>query len=640
MEIYIIKVNLSLILFYLCYKLLFQRDTFWMLRRVYLLVSILFSFIYPLISVEGWIRKQEPIMIAIASIQMDEFVITPGAAQKLSFFTLENVLWILFGFVAMLMLLRFSIQLFAIIKRRIQGEKIILQEVPVIRLKEKLMPFSFFRWIFINPFLHNHIETAEILEHEQTHVRQWHSLDIIIGQVQTILCWFNPAAWLLNREIRINLEFLADNQVIKSGFEPKKYQYHLLSLTYEPADSKLGNQFNVSPIKKRIKMMNARKTKKRGLLKYALIIPIALVMLVVSNMQEMIAATRTFVEKVVVTENVLSEAELNLDAELQQQKNKVKFTEPVITRDEDVKIYDMVEEAPSFPGGVTELYNWLGQNIVYPVEAQEKGIQGRVTIQFVITETGKVLQPKVVRSLDPLLDAEAIRVVNTMPDWIPGKQGGKAVNVRYTLPVQFKLVDNEPKMTPVEVVLIKKEVVSIKKDDELSNKNVYDMVDTPPVFPGGEMELYKWLSENIVYPVEAQEKGIQGRVTIQFVITETGKIIQPKVVRSLDPLLDAEAIRVVNTMPDWTPGKHEGKNVRVNYVLPVGFKLQDNKTTVYKENESKNMLIVLDGKEITHEQLSKINQEDIREVSVLKGKSATELYGEKGKHGVVLIKLK
>ena len=93
MEIYIVKVNLSLIVFYLCYKLLFQRDTFWILRRVYLLVSILFSFIYPLISVEGWIRKQEPIMTAIASIQMDEFVITPGEAEKLSFFTLENVLW-------------------------------------------------------------------------------------------------------------------------------------------------------------------------------------------------------------------------------------------------------------------------------------------------------------------------------------------------------------------------------------------------------------------------------------------------------------------------------------------------------------------------------------------------------------------
>ncbi len=359
MEIYIIKVNLSLILFYLCYKLLFQRDTFWMLRRVYLLVSVLFSFVYPLISVEGWIRKQEPIMTAIAAIKMDEFVFTPTETVKTSIFTLENVLWAAFGFVSLLMFVRICIQLFSIIKRRLQGKKEELQGVPIIRMNEKLTPFSFFQWIFINPLLHDHAETAEILAHEQTHARQWHSIDVIVGQIQTLLCWFNPAAWLLEREIRYNLEFLADNHVIKSGFEPKKYQYHLLSLTYEPADSKLGNQFNVSPIKKRIKMMNSKKTRKMGLLKYALIIPIVLVMLVASNMQDMVAATKNFVENVVIPEN----ASLTYtDTELQQQKKIIEFTKPVKTKDNEVQsptnlsdkdmiVFEVVETPPAFAGG-------------------------------------------------------------------------------------------------------------------------------------------------------------------------------------------------------------------------------------------------------------------------------------------------
>ena len=295
MEIYLIKVNASIILFYLCYKLLFQRDTFWMLRRTYLMVSVLFSFIYPLFSIEGWLKKQEPIMSAISSIQLDELVISPSGVRNLGLFTVENVLWAVFGLVALFMTFHILIQFCTIVRCRLKGTKTSLMHIPIIRIDEKITPFSFFQWIFINPKLYSESETAVILEHELTHVRQYHSVDVIVAQIQKMFCWFNPAAWLLEREIRYNLEYIADNQVLNSGFEPKKYQYHLLSLSYEPAESKLGNQFNVSPIKKRIKMMNSKKTKKSGLLKYALIIPIALVMLLMSTMQDMIAATKNSV---------------------------------------------------------------------------------------------------------------------------------------------------------------------------------------------------------------------------------------------------------------------------------------------------------------------------------------------------------
>ena len=262
MEIYLIKVNASIILFYLCYKLLFQRDTFWMLRRTYLMVSVLFSFIYPLFSIEGWLKKQEPIMSAISSIQLDELVISPSGVRNLGLFTVENVLWAVFVLVALFMTFHILIQFYTIVRRRLKGTKTSLMHIPIIRIDEKITPFSFFQWIFINPKLYSEPETAVILEHELTHVRQYHSVDVIVAQIQKMFCWFNPAAWLLEREIRYNLEYIADNQVLNSGFEPKKYQYHLLSLSYEPAESKLGNQFNVSPIKKRIKMMNSKKTKK------------------------------------------------------------------------------------------------------------------------------------------------------------------------------------------------------------------------------------------------------------------------------------------------------------------------------------------------------------------------------------------
>ncbi|MEZ7866899.1 MAG: TonB family protein [Paludibacteraceae bacterium] len=541
--IYIIKVNISLILFYLCYKLVFQRDTFWLLRRMYLLLSILFSFAYPLISVEGWLKKQEPIMTAIASIQLDEFIITPSGVEKVSIFTVENVLWVVFGLIALFLFLRVCVQLFSIIKRRIKGTKEELQGVSIIRMNEKITPFSFFNWIFINPLLHNRSETAEILEHEQTHARQWHSLDVIIGQIQTMLCWFNPAAWLMEREIRINLEFLADHQVLKSGFEPKNYQYHLIKLTYEPADSKLANQFNVSPIKKRIKMMNSKKTKKTGLIKYALIIPVALTVLIVSNMQDMIAASKANAENTTVKESnsvlvSVSEPTVLTNVEFQQPPKK-----------EEPKSKD-VESAT---------ITVVSENEVNKLE--------QVTVIGYGTQDNPVLE-------------------------------------------------NELK--------------------------VFEVVEIPPAFPGGDKAMYQWLAQNIKYPVEAQKQKIEGRVIVQFIVDETGKVIFPKVVRRMDPILEAEALRIVSSMPDWIPGKQSGKAVNVRYVLPIQFKLTG-PTNSPKQETAKidmNPLVLLDGETISHERMNEIDPNTIQEINVLKDQASISMYGEKGKNGVILIKLK
>ena len=563
MEIYLIKVNASIILFYLCYKLLFQRDTFWMLRRTYLMVSVLFSFIYPLFSIEGWLKKQEPIMSAISSIQLDELVISPSGVRNLGLFTVENVLWAVFSLVALFMTFHILIQFYTIVRRRLKGTKTSLMHIPIIRIDEKITPFSFFQWIFINPKLYSESETAVILEHELTHVRQYHSVDVIVAQIQKMFCWFNPAAWLLEREIRHNLEYLADNQVLNSGFEPKKYQYHLLSLSYEPAESKLGNQFNVSPIKKRIKMMNSKKTKKSGLLKYALIIPIALVMLLMSTMQDMIAAT----------------------------KNSV------------------LEQTP--------------QEVKIPISSS-KIVQGKRTS----------------------VDSE--------------KKGITIAEIKEHKEKESAELD--------EIVVVG--YSSNEKQDSEKDKKVFDVVEVPPVFAGGEKAMFEYLSKNIRYPVEAQKQKIQGRVVVQFVVNDEGKVSSAKIVYSIDTYLDAEALRIINAMPDWTPGKQGGKNVSVRYVLPIQFKLQGNEktespakslsgkvaevdskdsqdsgvdimttktTTTTTSKLGSDVLVVLDGIIIPNSQLKDIDPKDIESMSVLKDKSATELYGEKGKNGVIII---
>ena len=216
-----------------------------------------------------------------------------------------------------------------------------------------------------------------------------------------------------------------------------------------------------------------------------------------------------------------------------------------------------------FPGGMQEMMKFLQQNIKYPKEAQEQGKQGRVIVQFVVNKDGSIVNDSIVRSVDPLLDAEALRVVRSMPNWTPGKQKGKPVRVRFTLPVTFHLNGDAPKQA-TEV-----------KQPEATDDKIFQVVEHQPEFPGGMEALMKHLSKEIKYPKEAQEKGTQGRVIVQFVVRKDGSITDAKIMKPVDPLLDAEALRVVSEMPNWIPGKQRGEAVNVRFTLPVTFRLSN-----------------------------------------------------------------
>lgn len=231
---------------------------------------------------------------------------------------------------------------------------------------------------------------------------------------------------------------------------------------------------------------------------------------------------------------------------------------------EQGEVFQVVEEQPMFPGGMEEMMKFLQQNVKYPKEAQNQGKQGRVIVQFVVNTDGSISNDTIVRSVDPLLDAEALRVVRSMPNWTPGKQKGEAVRVRFTLPVTFRL-DGGEESKPVKIQ------VSVEKTGE----EIFNVVEQMPEYPGGMGELMKFIQRNIRYPKEAQEQGKQGRVIVQFVVEKDGSITEVKVARSADPQLDAEALRIVSEMPKWTPGKQRGKEVRTRFTLPVTFRLSN-----------------------------------------------------------------
>lgn len=526
--IYLLKVNIAIVLFYLFYKLFFSRDTFLKTRRFYWLFSIVVSFTYPYFSVRKWLAQQQPMQDILQTYyQLQEITITP--APETTVLTIQNIMLALYVSIALILLVRLTLQLLSVMRIFSSSKAAEITGVNVYTVDKPIAPFSFFGRICLNPALHSPSETEQILAHELTHVQQYHSIDVIISEVFCIVFWFNPAVWLAKREIRQNLEFLADEQVIQTGIDSKSYQYNLLQLSYQTPELNITNKFNVLPLKKRIKMMNQQKTNKAGMLKYLLVLPLASALVVSSNAEAIINSLEIPVKEAIV--------------ELKPE---------------------------SMP-------------------AQNQPAQS-VTKSTPKTQTAKIDE----------------------------------VVVGYAS--QATVPDDKPKVNTAE----------------MNENTVFMVVEKMPQFTGGDPALIKYLNENVRYPVKAQENNIQGRIICQFVVDTDGSITNVEVVRSVDASLDAEAVRVITAMPKWTPGEQRGEKVRVRYTMPINFKLQGEPTKKRTDfDPTKKPLIVLDGEVMpANFDTKNLNPSNIEKIEVLKDASAVDIYGEKGKNGVILITTK
>ena len=453
MAIYLIKINVALMLLYGFYRLTVSRDTFFGLRRLTLWLIYAVALMVPAFNLEYWVRDT-PTMASMANVYADTFYpVVVVKAQAPSITWMDMLLGIYWAGVAVLSL-RLVWQLFSIIRLAVISRKQEMEGITVHLLRGEGSPFSFFRWVFMYPSTLEDRQLHEVMVHECTHVSGFHSLDTLFSELFSIACWFNPFAWLMKQEVRMNLEYLADESVLSDGNARKSYQYHLLGLAYrQPKDStKIANNFNLLPLKKRIKMMNKRRTSEIGKAKYLLFAPLAGALLMVSNIESVAREIGGQVPEVaevqqkadqalnadVAVANPMAKAEEAKAAELAKAEAKASdVTAPADTTKNVV--YDVTETMPQFPGGQGVMMKYLAANIKYPASAVKAKKQGRVIIAFVIQKDGSVTNARIVKSVDPELDAEALRIVKAMPNWTPGTQDGKPVNVRYTIPVVFSL---------------------------------------------------------------------------------------------------------------------------------------------------------------------------------------------------------
>lgn len=245
--------------------------------------------------------------------------------------------------------------------------------------------------------------------------------------------------------------------------------------------------------------------------------------------------------------------------------------------------FSLVDVKPSFNGGdANEFSKWVNTNLVYPAAAKAAGIQGRVTLQFVVQATGKVTDVTVLRGAsDPSLDAEAVRVVSASPDWAPGESDGKKVPVTFTFPVIFQLAkpaDNtqaEGVLSDVTVIAYggnKSTQVGVRTDEVPVN---FSELTKKPMFEGQDASAFSnWINKQMIYPESAKTAGIQGRVAVKFKVNADGKVSDISVIRGVCDALDAEAVRLVSNSPAWTPGEVDGKAVATTYTFSVLFQIR------------------------------------------------------------------
>ena len=406
--IYQIKVGICLIAFYLLWKLLLSRETFHRFNRVALLTAMALAFVLP------WVKLSLDVSTPVAGgmVMLEEMIVTPAGAvqpqqvaQTWSVISIANILYFI-GVVAVLVwLLHSQWSLHRMLKkgcREQMSDGITLHVVP-----GDQTPFSYFRHIVINEQDYRD-NPREILTHEHAHISLRHSWDVLFVELVKLFQWWNPAAWLLCRELKQVHEYEADMAVLNQGVDAKQYQLLLIRKSVGDQLFSMANNFNYQSLKKRISMMTKNKSSQWNTLRALVVVPvIALALLAFANPK-----TETADELVVVA-----------------------YEQDNVSQD----VYETVEQMPEFPGGMEAMMRFLQQNIQYPANAAKNKVEGRVILQFVIEKDGQIGEVKIARSVDPELDAEALRVVKSMPTFIPGRHNGKAVAVWYTIPISFKL---------------------------------------------------------------------------------------------------------------------------------------------------------------------------------------------------------
>lgn len=286
------------------------------------------------------------------------------------------------------------------------------------------------------------------------------------------------------------------------------------------------------------------------------------------------------IEQIEATDSIEDEGELRaIKDTVVIKKGEIEDTKypvvgEIIDPEQEDKVYEaIVDVRPTFPGGDEKLMEWISQHIQYPQNAYDSHTQGRVIVQFLIKEDGSVGDAKIIRSVFPSLDEEALRVVTTLPKFNPAILDGKAVEYWFTIPIVFRLEDDlksHENAKTSAIIATQSEIKDAPTANFDENRIYHHIVEQMPEYPGGQAAMLKFIGDNLKYPIGLAD-DFQGRVIVKFYVDTLGHVCDPQIVRGLDSALEKEVLRVVKLFPDFIPAKHFGKKVNAYMTVPISF---------------------------------------------------------------------
>lgn len=632
---YLLQVNLYLIVFYGFYKLLLDKETYFLLNRIYLVVSGILSLCIPFIRLE-WITRQEAAQKVYTTVNwealLEKATIVPdhqtglGWASVLAFIYFTGILFFLGKLIINLLMVK-----------------------NLISYARAGSAFSFFSRKVID----KNLPLSNVIDvHEDAHVKQWHTLDILFFEVLGILTWINPFIYLYKKSIKNIHEFLADQQAAEFQGDKAEYAMLILSQSFGVSPNSLTNGFfEKSLIKRRIFMLQKERSKKVAIMKYGFFIPLFAILILFSS-----ATVRKNKKLMALSDQIPLEKPIEIMQDMVAPKNE--FSNETLSKN---VIFPSVDKIDVNWAG---FYRFMAKTIKYPSEAHQNNLQGNTQIKFTL-QNNKVTQISSVVDLGDGCDEEVMKAILSYRSFknIP--------NGKYTLAVGFRLADRKSatknrnfvdvpsyqKLSTINIV-----GYSAPQKDNLHNEKVFDFVsiDQQPEFPGGIAKFYEYLGKSIKYPAQAIQNNVQGKVFLSFIVERDGKLSDVNITRGLGSGTDEEALRVVSGSPKWNPGIAGGKTVRVKYNLNVNFKMNSNDeppvpsktqsltfrpdqnlTSIHSNEDTFKGMIFIDGTKIADKKvLNTMNQKNIESVNVLKGNAATSLYGSEAREGVILITTK
>lgn len=559
--VYLILVNITLTVCYILYRVILKQFTFFQMNRFYLLGAVVVSLIIPIglfidISDHGFMEEQLP-TVDLSSLMAEEFTVGFHAQQSA---TIAEILQVLYWGGVVIAIGWLCFRFFRVMR--------------IVRKNQNHFSFAFFHRVVLEE---NVRDNQVIVAHEQVHVEQGHSYDVLFMELVKAFNWFNPVLYSYLKEIKFQHECIADELC---STDKVAYAELLVAQAMQVKSVHFLHAFsNKSILKNRITMLFKDKSKKRSKLLYFSIAPVMLLAILstlifnTSKAKDIVQHLEAKVEYTTL-DNMQKQLSLNMLTEEPEEDAKtvsaptVRDTTAVEARD-TTKLFTETEVLPEPVGGFANFRAWLAKNYVYPTEAVSAKVEGKVTVSFVVENNGALTNFRVIDDLGYGTGQAAIDVLKKAKKWKPGIQNGRPVRTAFTLPISLNASPVTAKIT-----LKGESLAASSEDDDVANNKVFTAVEVNPEPVGGMSNFRKWLGDNYLYPQGAIDAGVKGQVVVSFIVESDGALTNLKVVKDLGYNTGEAALAVLRKSDNWRPGIQNGRKVRVGYTLPITINLE------------------------------------------------------------------